>query len=131
MVSYWINRYSFKDQEKTATTAFAVDINLSNLFQSLLLCPRDDGQVGGRDNLLMTRISAPFSSLSRWLSAFKSDSCCGIQNDDQSTRILLRVMKLEIKQTGRAHEGPAYLTKIDKVKKKLKTYLFREAFLSN
>ena len=27
--------------------------------------------------------------------------------------------------------SPAYLTKIDKVKKKLKTYLFREAFLSN
>ena len=108
-----------------------MDINLSNLFQSLLLCPRDDGQVGGRDNLLMTRINAPFSSLRRWLSAFKSDSCCGIQNDDQSTRILLRVMKSEIKQNGRAHEGPAHLTKNDKGKKKFKTYLFREAFLSN
>ena len=28
-------------------------------------------------------------------------------------------MKSEIKQTGRAHEGPAHLTKSDKVKKKL------------
>lgn len=39
-------------------------------------------------------------------------------------------MKSEIKQTGRAHEGPAHWVG-GKGKKKLKTYLFREVFLTN
>ena len=61
-----------------ATTVFSISIfTYASLFQlcAFVSAPRVVGQVGGRDNLLITRIKAPFSSFNRWLSAFKSVSC--------------------------------------------------------
>ena len=63
------------------------------------------GQVGGRDNLLITRIKAPFSSFSLWLSAFRSASCYRKQGQVISHESCQKSATAADKSKLTAHEG--------------------------